>query len=214
MKITKYVHSCLLVEMPVPVNRTVLFDPGAFSEEALPVDKLMYLDDIIITHEHFDHMSLPLIKRLVAKFPEVRITATASAVKQLAAEGVKADSVPPDGIAFFTAPHESMAPLAPLPIAENNGVHYLDKLSHPGDSHSFEETKAVLALPVTGPWGRSNDAAALAVKLKPRHVLPIHDWHWNDQAREQTYDRFEKFFTDNSINFHKLKTGEPVVLDV
>lgn len=43
MKITKFVHSCLLIEMPEPVNRTVLFDPGSFSEDALNIDKLEHL---------------------------------------------------------------------------------------------------------------------------------------------------------------------------
>jgi L-ascorbate metabolism protein UlaG (beta-lactamase superfamily) len=214
MKITKFVHSCLLVEMPGPVNRTVLFDPGVYSEDALNVDLLMYLDDIVITHDHPDHMSLPLLKQLIAKFPEVRITTTSSAVKQLAQEGITASSEPPTDMTFFTAPHESMEPLAPPPIAENIGVHYLDKFSHPGDSYSFQESKAVLALPVTGPWGSNIAAVRLALQLKPQHILPIHDWHWRDEARAWSYDRMEQFFGENNISFYKLKTGQPVVLDV
>ena len=67
MKVTKFVHSCLLVEMPAPINRTALFDPGAMSVDALEVDSLEYLDDIIITHEHGDHFHLPLIKQLEAE---------------------------------------------------------------------------------------------------------------------------------------------------
>jgi L-ascorbate metabolism protein UlaG (beta-lactamase superfamily) len=212
MKVTKFVHSCLLVEMPEPVNRTVLFDPGSLSETALDIEKLVYLDDIIITHVHGDHASVALLKKLLAKFPAVRITSTDETVKYLAGEGVKATSTPPQGVELFDSPHESVEPLFPQP--EEIGVHYLDKLSHPGDSHSFSETKPVLALPVTAPWGSTIKAINLALKLKPKYVLPIHDWHWNDEARQQTYAMFENVLGEQGITFMKLETGKPVVLEV
>jgi L-ascorbate metabolism protein UlaG (beta-lactamase superfamily) len=212
MKITKFVHSCLLVEMPEPINRTVIFDPGGMSEPSIDVDSLQYLDDIVITHSHGDHFSLSLVKKLFAKFPQVRITSTPEVVEQLKSEGITASSDPADGMVLFDSPHESVAPLFPQP--EEIGVHYLDTLSHPGDSHSFKETKAVLALPVTGPWGSNVRAVNLALELQPKHILPIHDWHWRDEAREATYEAHEKLFAEHGITFHKLKTGEPVVLDV
>src|SRR5436309_13869266 len=104
MKITKLVHSCLLVEMPEPVNRTVLFDPGMMS--TVDVDALEYLDDIVITHEHGDHMDADTIKKLVEKFPKVRILSTASACKQLAEQGITATTEPPEGISLFESQHE------------------------------------------------------------------------------------------------------------
>jgi L-ascorbate metabolism protein UlaG (beta-lactamase superfamily) len=210
MKVTKFVHSCLLAETP---DRTALFDPGMMSEEALDVDKLGRLDDIFITHIHGDHFSLPLIKRLVAKFPSVRITSTQEVVAQLAGESIKASHTPPEGVAFFDSPHESVAPLFGQPPQEI-GIHYLDQLSHPGDSHSFRETKAILALPVTAPWGSTIKALNLALELKPRFVLPIHDWHWRDEAREQTYAMFERVLAEQGIKFFKLQTGQPVEIDV
>lgn len=210
MKITKLVHSCLLVEMPEPVNRTVLFDPGEMSE--VNTDSLQYLDDILITHEHGDHKDIGLLKKLVAKFPDVRITSTEEVVKQLEAEGIKASATPPDGVTLFESPHESVAPMFNPP--EEVGFHYLDKLSHPGDSHSFQETKEILALPVQAPWGSSINAIRLALKLRPKYVIPIHDWHWRDEAREGLYERFEKVFADNGITFIKATNGEPFTVDV
>ncbi len=212
MKITKFVHSCLLVEMPGPVNRTALFDPGMMSEEALDVDSLDYLDDIIITHGHPDHISMELMKKLTAKFPDARITATPEVVEQLAEEGIAASSEASEGINFFEAPHENVQPLFPQP--QQIGVHYLDKLSNPGDSHSFHRTKAILALPITAPWGSTVKAVNLALELKPQYILPIHDWHFSDEARGQTYDMLEKTFGGQGITFLKLQTGEPVVIEV
>lgn len=212
MKITKLEHSCLLVEMPDPVNRTVLFDPGVMSEEHVDVDSLEFLDDIVVTHAHPDHLSMRLIKKLVAKFPEVRITAPQEVVDQLADEDIEASTEPAEGMTFFDAPHEKVEPMFPQP--EEIGVHYLDLLSHPGDSHSFSETKAILALPVTAPWGATVAAVDLALRLKPKYILPIHDWHWKDDARTQTYDALESLFQEQGITFLKLENGKPVVLDV
>ncbi|MDB5170622.1 MAG: hypothetical protein JWO35_316 [Candidatus Saccharibacteria bacterium] len=212
MKITKFVHSCLLVEMPAPVNRTVLFDPGVMSEQALDVTNLAYLDDIIITHAHSDHLSMTLLRILDSKFPNVQITAPSEVVDRLEAEGITATNQASEGITFFDSPHESVEPLFPHP--EQIGVHYLDKLTHPGDSHSFTETKAILALPIAAPWGSTIKAFNLAAELKPRYVLPIHDWHWRDEAREQTYALFEARLAERGITFLKLQTGQPVVVDV
>jgi L-ascorbate metabolism protein UlaG (beta-lactamase superfamily) len=198
--------------MPAPVNRTVLFDPGSMSVDALDVDKLEFLDDIVITHSHGDHVDAGLLKRLVAKFPEVRITTTPEVVEMLAAEGITASEQAPEGMAFFDSPHEDVRPLFDPP--QEIGVHYLDKLSVPGDSHSFSETKDVLALPVTAPWGSTIKAINLALQLKPKHVIPIHDWHWSDAARQQSYDLFARVLGDNGITFHKMVTGEPVVIEV
>lgn len=212
MKITKFEQSCLLVEMPAPVNRTALFDPGAMSQEVLNIDDLVYLDDIIITHDHPDHLHLPTVERLVTKFPKVRITSTAAVVAQLQSVNITATAEASEGIVFFDAPHEKVEPISRQP--ESVGVHYLDLLTHPGDCHSFNETKAILALPITGPWGSTINATNLALKLKPQYVLPIHDWHWRTEAREQFYDTFEKLLGDQNITFLKLKTGQPVTIDV
>ncbi len=212
MKVTKFVHSCLLVEMPAPVNRTVLFDPGVMSP--VPVDTLEYLDDIFITHSHSDHLNIDLIKQLVAKFPKVRITTTTEIVGILKKESIAASDQAPDGVNLFESPHEVIRPYFPVEPPQEIGVHYLDKLSHPGDSHSFHETRTVLALPVTGPWGSVVDAVRLALELKPKYVIPIHDWHWNDDARRGAYDQMEKDFAEAAITFIKAVDGEPFVLDV
>lgn len=210
MKITKFVHSCLLVETP---DRVALFDPGTMSEEALSpaISGLVGLDNIFITHVHQDHCSPALIKKLVAKFPDVRITGPPEVVAVLAKEDITASDQAPEGVTFFDSPHENVQPLFPQP--EQRGIHYLDILSDPGDSHSFSETKAILALPVTAPWGATIKALNLALELKPQHVLPIHDWHWREEARQQTYAMFERILGEKGITFHKLETGQPVEID-
>lgn len=210
MKITKFVHSCLMVEMPEPVNRTVIFDPGMMSEAALDVDKLEYLDDIVITHIHPDHYSPTLLAALVNKFPNARITAPAEVVTKLAEQGIIGSSQAPDGMAFFDSPHENVVPLFPQP--ENIGVHYLDKLTVPGDSHSFVESKAILALPIAAPWGSTVRAVNLAIELKPTYVIPIHDWHWSEDAQNHMYQPISRELEKQGITFLNLVTGKPEVI--
>jgi L-ascorbate metabolism protein UlaG (beta-lactamase superfamily) len=158
VKITKLVHSCLLVEMPEPVNRTALFDPGVMS--TVDIDNLAYLDDIFITHSHGDHLDPGVVKQLVAKFPNVRITTTSEVVEQLQEQGITASTEAPEGVSFFDSPHEDVMPLFPAP--EEIGVHYLDIVTHPGDSHSFTET---------GPLGLlgKSDESCTSVKAEIRH---------------------------------------------
>jgi L-ascorbate metabolism protein UlaG (beta-lactamase superfamily) len=203
MKITKFVHSCLLVE---DEGRVALFDPGAMSTGMIDLDNLTQLDDIFITHEHGDHQDPGFLKKAIAKFPTVRITTTDQVVQQLAAEGIKATTGAPAGVEFFDSPHEKVEPLFPTP--QQIGIHYLNKLSHPGDSHHFKQAKPILALPITAPWGSTVYALNLALELKPQHVIPIHDWHWRDEARQGTYANFEKILGGQGITFHSTVDGE------
>lgn len=209
MRITKFVHSCLLVETP---DRVALFDPGVYSAEALRNAPIKRLDDIFITHVHADHCDPEAIKMLVEKFPQVRITSNPEVVDALKAEGITASDQPPEGVEFFESPHESIHPPSPTP--QQIGIHYLGKLSAPGDSHSFNETKSILALPMTAPWGSNVRAFNLALELKPLHVLPIHDWHWREEARLQAYDLFRQRLGEQGITFHKLETGQPIDIEL
>jgi L-ascorbate metabolism protein UlaG (beta-lactamase superfamily) len=205
MKITKYVHSCILVETS---GRVALFDPGAMSYEAFDLDKLSHLDDILITHVHQDHFHMPFVKDLVAKFPDATIVTTEEVVRQLEVEGIKAQSSVIEGVDFFSAPHENVEPVFPQP--EEIGIHYLDVLTNPGDSHSFGETKQILALPITAPWGSAIKALNLTLELKPKFVIPLHDWHWNEDARTQMYDKFEQLLSKEGITMFKPETGQAI----
>lgn len=212
MKITKLVHSCLLVEMSAPVNRTVLFDPGMFSTEAVRAANLKFLDDIVISHEHFDHFSEELVTSLAQQFPEVRILAPQAVVDRLQAVGVAANVAAPDGLEVFDAPHEALEPMGQTPQAI--GVHYLDTLTHPGDSHHFAQSKEVLALPVTAPWGSTVNAVKLATELKPKIIIPIHDHIWRDEWRQTMYTGLAQYFESLNIEFIQPVNGQSFVLNI
>ena len=212
MKLTKFGHSCVLVE--VEANGTVqkaLFDPGVWSN--VPVQDFVTLDEVFISHGHPDHIDIPILRAIVAAFPNVRITAPTEVVAQLHQAGfLQAADVAPLGSKLFVSPHEGHLPFMDPP--EEIGIHFLDRYSHPGDSHSFHETMPVLGLPVQAPWGSMIAAVDLALELKPQYVLPLHDWHWRDEARAWAYDRMGQIFKDHDITLLGPVDGQAIEIPV
>lgn len=207
MKISKYVHSCLLVE---DNGKTVLIDPGeySYSAKALDIGSVDQLDAIVITHEHPDHFHLPFVKEVLDKFPSVQIYTNDSIVEILKKENIEARTSGDEIVQLTQAPHEHVFGVPQMP--QNILTKVFGKLTHPGDSEQYSLETEALALPVQAPWTSVTKAVERAVQLKPKVIIPIHDWHWNDQAREGLYTRFAKYFADNGIDFKPLKTGEVV----
>ena len=207
MEVTKYIHSCLLVDEG---GKRFLFDPGNYTADAnvLDVESLDSLDYLLITHDHADHMYIPLIRRILAKFPNLLIITNTSAKAILEKDGITASTEPTDLIKIEVVPHERVFGGEPPP----NIMFKIGDFTDPGDSHHFSSSTKVLALPVQAPWGSLTQAVELAVSLKPEVILPIHDWHWNEVAREAFYKRLEAYFATQRIKFISLKTAEKVTV--
>lgn len=208
MEITKYIHSCLLIEVD---SKRLLIDPGNYTYESktLDINVLEELNYLLITHEHPDHMYIPFIQEILARFPNLAILTNISAQEKLSAEGIKSTTDSLDIIKIQTVPHERVfGTESPANILFN----IADTLTHPGDSLHFTSQTPVLALPVQAPWCSLTQTVEFAVSLKPQVVLPIHDWHWNDMARAAFYKRLDGYFTQQGIKFLSLETGQKVVV--
>lgn len=206
MQITKFVHSCLLVEAD---DKVTMLDPGQFSWESglCKVEALKRLDEVVISHGHFDHCHMPFIKALVEKFPELCIVSTPAVIEKLQAEGLTQGVCASNErvVAFSTKLHAPLEPMGPTP--EHVAVHIQDRLTFCGDRHDIEETKEILAFPVTAPWGSLLQAVQNIIRLKPKTVIPIHDWHWNEQARKGAYDTLEHLLGEQGIGFIRPENG-------
>jgi L-ascorbate metabolism protein UlaG (beta-lactamase superfamily) len=209
MKVTKFVHSCLLVETP---KLNILIDPGNYTWQShlLVPDKLPRLDYIVVTHEHADHYHLPALKALSSRFPHVPIITNNDLAKKLASEGFKnpITSGSEESIVVFEAPHEPL----PLGLANvlNVGIHIDDQLTYPGDSYELEHTRQILALPLTAPFASFKQAMNAIVKLKPKVVLPLHDWEWHKAARESRYGFAKELLKPHGIEFIELENSVSV----
>jgi L-ascorbate metabolism protein UlaG (beta-lactamase superfamily) len=206
MKISKHLHSCLLVEEQ---EKIFLIDPGIFTyqEKALDVNKLEKLDYILITHEHADHFFLPLVKEIVAKFPDVKIVTNNAIVEQLAMENITATYESDAFVSVTRLPHEKLWDKEP---PENVMFTVFSRLAIPGDSIHFETNAQIIALPIVAPWGSTTDAVNLALKLQPKVIIPIHDWLYKDNVRQMMYQRLKDFFQTKNIDFKAVETGEQI----
>ncbi len=210
MIISKYFHSCLLVEEN---GRKLLIDPGAFSfiEKEIKPEDIGTVDVIVITHKHPDHY-FPDALRIHAK--NAVIIADGEICALLAKEGIAHETITEGEIktiAGFTiqaleAPHECI----PAEIPHHLAFLINKKLLHPGDSLSVAgaHTCKILALPVAGPWLKLTDALAFAKKLAPAHVIPVHDAIIKDFMLLRIYAMCQNALEKESIAFHPLRLGD------
>ncbi len=178
--ITKLVHACLLVEVD---GSRLLLDPGVFTwnDDRLDLAHLEGIDRILITHEHADHVAVDLVAAVLERSPGAVVETTGALAGVLAEAGIPAVT---EGTPRFAAPHERV-PMGPGP--DNTGFHVAEALSHPGDSHGFVETMPILAMPFVAPWGSVTAAVDRVRLVRPRYVVPIHDWPLSGPGREMTY---------------------------
>lgn len=89
MRISKYTHSCLLIEKG---DDRILFDPGKFSfiESLVRPEQFENLSAVVITHQHPDHVDDESLKKILGKNPAALVITNAEIRSRLASEGIRA----------------------------------------------------------------------------------------------------------------------------
>jgi L-ascorbate metabolism protein UlaG (beta-lactamase superfamily) len=214
MRISKYIHACLLVEDGVD---RILFDPGKFSfvEGRVSPDDFRDIAAIIFTHRHPDHFDDEAVKQIVENNPRAAVLTNAEIQSQLKPQRIDAEVFETGRRAVGQFSLEAVgAEHAPILNAQTpRNVAYVvnDRLLHPGDSfdHSLDAYRGieVLALPVMAPWTTELEVAEFARRIAPKRVIPIHDGYAKEFFLKQRYENFQKYFTPLGISFQAL--GEP-----
>ncbi len=208
MKLTKFVHSCVLVEHD---DKVVLFDPGIFSWNSGLIDiaTLPELNAVVVSHKHPDHCGEPFVRELAKAYPDIQWFAPTDAHDDLRSWGVSNITNQSSGDVWITEGNH--APVEPFSNQVNNLVtHWAGVVTQPGDTHEFNESKDVLLMPVQAPWGTTIRAVNLILELKPRFVLPIHDWMWRDEWREMSYDRIAAALEGSGVTFLRPTNGQVI----
>lgn len=174
MKLTKFDHSCIIVEKN---GMKVVCDPVEF-ETSLP--ELDNVAAIIVTHKHGDHLQPERISAILDRSPEAQILTTADAVEEFdRATAVHAgDSVNLGGfeLRFFGQDHGEIVP-GEVPC-ENIGVVIDNLIVNPGDSFDIPEDLAqpeVLLVPSVAPWCKASESMAYIEAVHPKIALPVHN---------------------------------------
>ena len=176
MKVTKYGHCCLLIEVN---GLRILTDPGSYSEGQ---NEVKNIDLILITHEHPDHLHIDSLKQVLKNNPQAKIITNTGVGKLLDVEKIAYEIVDDQKstteknvlIEGFGTKHALM--YETLPVVENTGYMIAERLFYPGDAWTNPNRKVeVLALPVAGPWMKIAEAIDYAKTIKPKVCFPVHD---------------------------------------
>ncbi|MFC7876542.1 MBL fold metallo-hydrolase [Isoptericola sp. NPDC057391] len=196
-------------------DRTLVIDPGTFTDPRI----LDGADAVLVTHEHADHVDVPLVAAALAAAGGPGLWAPAPVVEQLAGAGAPADRLRAvDGGDELTAAgfavralghvHATIHPDIPPPA---NVAYLVDgAVLHPGDSFTPPPAGVAveaLTLPVAGPWMKLGEAVDYVRRVAPRVAVPIHDAILSD-AGLALVDRVAGGL--GGAEYRRLSVGEPL----
>jgi L-ascorbate metabolism protein UlaG (beta-lactamase superfamily) len=210
MKISKYLHSCLVFELD---GHKLLFDPGkfTFAEGEVTPDMFSDVNSIIITHIHPDHLDTDNLKK-IAELSGAPIYTNAQVGEALRKSGI-AHTVWHDGeyqlgpfkLQAISVVHE---PILDSPIPQMTGFLINDKVLHPVDSMEDALLKykgiELLIMVTMAPFTNELRITGFADKLKPKQILPVHDGYAKEFFIKQRYEAYTKHFDKEGIKFHNI----------
>ncbi|MFI9202019.1 MBL fold metallo-hydrolase [Streptomyces sp. NPDC053048] len=189
MKLTKHSHACVRLEKN---GRTLVIDPGGFSEE----DAAVGADAVLVTHEHPDHFDENRLRAALEANPAAELWTLRSVAEQVSAAFPGRVHTVGEGDAFTAAGfdvqvHGQLHAVIHPDIPRITNVGYLvdGSLFHPGDALTLPgQPVETLMVPVMAPWSRVADVIDYIREVKPRRAIDIHDALLTDLARP-VYDR-------------------------
>ncbi|AYY14615.1 MBL fold metallo-hydrolase [Actinobacteria bacterium YIM 96077] len=174
MKLTKFDHSCMLVE---DGDTRILIDPGSFTPG---FETLTGVRAVLVTHQHPDHVDLERLPQLIERNPGVSVYTDPGTAGLLGDAGVEASIVRSgDKLDLGLSVHvygEQHAIIHPdIPVVANVGYLIGGRFFHPGDSfHPPDADIEVLGLPTAAPWQKLSEAVDFLREVNPSIAIPIH----------------------------------------
>lgn len=189
LELTKKTHSCVRLEKD---GRTLVIDPGGFSEE----DAAVGADAILVTHEHPDHFAEDRLRVAMEANRAAEIWTLASVAEQISAAFPGRVHTVGEGDAFTAAGfdvevHGQLhAVIHPdIPRITNVGYFVDGTVFHPGDALTVPGRPVdTLLLPVHAPWNKVSEVIDYVREVRPQRAIDIHDSLLQEHARP-IYDR-------------------------
>jgi L-ascorbate metabolism protein UlaG (beta-lactamase superfamily) len=207
MKITKYIHSCLMFEQD---DFKVLIDPGnyTFADGRIKPEEFTDVSAIFITHIHADHLDIENLKSIVA-LSNAPVYTNKQVAEILEKQGIKAELFTDGARMFgkmeFIAMPVFHMPLLDSPMPEMTGYIINGNILHPVDSmHGIlSEIKGIelLILPIMAPFCNEVQVAHFADTMKPTHILPVHDGYAKEAFVKGRQANYLKHFAAKNIVF-------------
>ena len=212
MRLTKFGHSCLLVEEG---GARVLLDPGSFSDG---FETLEGLTAVCLTHQHVDHVDPERVRPLLDRNPGVRVVSDEGSAEALGEAGADVevvhdgDELALGGLALRVVGRDHAAVHPEVPVVPNVGYLVGGRLFHPGDALTMPgEPVEVLAVPAGAPWLKLADAVDYLREVGPRVAVPVHEKVLSEVGISSHYRLLEQLGGPGTA-FEVLDDGRPVEL--
>jgi L-ascorbate metabolism protein UlaG (beta-lactamase superfamily) len=212
MRLTKFGHSCLLVEEG---GARVLLDPGSFSEG---FQELEGLTAVCLTHQHPDHLDAERLRPVLDRNPGVRVIGDEGSAKALGEAGADVevvhdgDELELGGLAVAVAGRDHAAVHPDVPVVPNVGYLVGGRLFHPGDALTLPGGPVqVLAVPAGAPWLKLAEAVDYLRRVAPRVAVPVHEKVLSEVGVSSHYRQLEQLGPQGTA-LRVLDDGRPVDL--
>ncbi|KKR43321.1 MAG: putative Zn-dependent hydrolase of beta-lactamase fold protein [Parcubacteria group bacterium GW2011_GWF1_40_6] len=208
MKIKKLGHCCFITEPKEGVR--IMTDPGTFS---ITQNEETSISAVLITHEHYDHLHIDSLKKVLENNPDCIVITNTSVGKLLDEAGIKYIKIEEGqkynlngvDITGFGNTHAEI--YKDFKLVQNTG-YTIDALCYPGDSFNYPDSSVdVLALPIIGPWMKTREAIDYAKNINPRICFPVHDAIAQDFAKSVWFTP-ETILQESGIIFKKPELGK------
>ncbi|HEY2167627.1 MAG TPA: MBL fold metallo-hydrolase, partial [Jatrophihabitantaceae bacterium] len=166
LELTKFGHSCVRI---ADGDRRLVLDPGGFSQTDAALDGV---DDVLITHEHTDHIDVERVAGAATRNPRLRIWApapVAALLPQLQDQIVvvapgQQHEVAGFAVRTFGGQHALIHPS--IPVIANVGFLVEECVYHPGDSLFVPPVPVrTLLLPIHAPWNKGAEVIDFAISV-------------------------------------------------
>jgi L-ascorbate metabolism protein UlaG (beta-lactamase superfamily) len=212
VQLTKYTHACVRLD---DGERSLVIDPGAFSEVDVAVDGA---SAILITHEHADHVDADKVRAALGRDSRLRIYAPQSVAATFADLGEQVVTVEPGqqfdagGFTVHAVGGQHAVIHPTIPVIANLG-YLVDGIYHPGDSF-FVPSAAVstLLLPTNAPWSKAAEVIDFAVSVRAPRVHQIHDSLITDVYAGIVEGQLARIAGPHGVEFQHLKPRESVTI--
>ena len=213
MRLTKFGHSCLLVEEQ---GARMLLDPGTLSDG---FEELQGLTAILYTHQHADHLDPARLPGLLGRNPGVRVVSDEGSAKALGEAGAEVevvhdgDELDIGGVSVRVAGRDHAVIHPDVPVIPNVGYLLGGRLFHPGDSFTLPgQLTEVLAVPIGAPWLKVSESIDYLREVGPRMAVPVHERTLSAVGMSLYYRQLEQLGARGSTTVRVMDDGKPVEL--